>query len=84
MTEKKSSKGILARFREWFRTAGFTSGAYFFSGAACPCCGSSCPVGFSGAVLVGTAVAFLQRVWRTLRTSVVAKLQQWRASSANT
>ena len=84
MTETKPSKGIRTRLREWFRTAGLTGGAYFFSGAACPCCGSTCPVGFSGAALVGTAVAFLQRVWRTLRTSVSAKLQQWRSSAAST
>lgn len=84
MTETKPSKGIRTRLKEWLRTAGLTSGAYFFSGAVCPCCGSTCPVGFSGAVLVGTAVAFLQRVWRTLRTSVSAKLQQWRTLFANT
>lgn len=84
MTETKPSKGIRTRLKEWLRTAGLTGGAYFFSGAACPCCGSTCPVGFSGAVLVGTAVAFLQRVWRKLRTSVSAKLQQWRTLSANT
>ena len=84
MTETKPPKNIRTRLREWFRTTGLTGGAYFFSGAACPCCGSTCPVGFSGALLVGNAVALLQRVWLKLRTSVSAKLQQWQSLPKNT
>ena len=36
MTETKPPKDIRTRLREWFRTAGLTSGAYFFQGRRVP------------------------------------------------
>jgi hypothetical protein len=73
MIEAKPSKGFRIRLRDWLRTAGLTSGVYFFSGVVCPCCGSTCPVGFSGAVLVGNIVAFLKSIWHSLRLNLNMK-----------
>ena len=73
MIENKPSKNFRARLRDWLRTAGLTSGAYFFSGISCPCCGSTCPVGLSGALLVGKTVAFLKSIWHLFRSSMIKK-----------
>ena len=70
------SNRLRDRFRDWLRPAGLSSGAYYFSGAACPCCGASCPVGLSGAVVLGAIIALLLRVWCALRTSVSSILKK--------
>ena len=77
------SNRLRARFRDWLRPAGLSSGAYYFSGAACPCCGASCPVGLSGAVVLGAVIALLLRVWCALRTGVSSMLKKHRDSSPN-
>ena len=74
-SDSKSNR-LLARFRDWLRPAGLSGGAYYFSGAACPCCGASCPVGLSGAVVLGAIIALLLRVWCALRTSVSSILKK--------
>lgn len=52
-------KILVSRFFGWWLSLGTL---YASTGGGCPCCGApGCPVGFSGAGLVGAAFALLMR-----------------------
>jgi hypothetical protein len=60
--ERKAPNGF------WLKNAASTGGVYLLAGGNCPCCGgSTCPVGFSGAVAVGLFAATAQRFWNLFR-----------------